>query len=464
MTSDPIAETVEFDLRDTPHEFMGFGAQVFGHAPDDSCPNLLDIRRRALAELGIKYVRIELSVPMPAMQAMRALTDELGIKWVLMLWIGPAHCMDEKHRLTDIDGFANWWLEQVRRFDENGIRPEYLELMNEPDSRGEWSTGITGEQFDKLVISLRAKLDEAGYPDVGIVGPGTCTLAWDNPKRYLGAITDEGVAALAAWSIHTWGNDQQHDTDLNPGGPALEAQWADFGRRMADRGPEVPCFVTEYATHERLYHGVEYPHGDRYGEWDESKVFPYFSVTNCMPYAVRVYENTLALLNCGADVPFIWQANDEPIESKPPGRDDPKRKAWGLVDLWNKPKPVFGALKTLYPKIPIGARVVRSPDQSANGTYSGVVTHEESVIVGIANNTGDTRAVSLTLQGVDPRLGLAEAIAFEQAHWGDASRGEPDRGREVEREVAVEVTDTGVCVLRVELPPESVATVVLANT
>jgi hypothetical protein len=30
--------------------------------------------------------------------------------------------------------------------------------------------------------------------------------------------------------------------------------------------------------------------------------------------------------------------------------------------------------------------------------------------------------------------------------------------------VAVEVTDTGVCVVRMELPDESVATVVLANT
>ncbi len=451
---------VLFDVSQTAHTFLGFGAQIWAYPNSDDFPRLADYRRQALEELNIKYVRIMDNAPeatWEGVKATRAMTDALGIKWVLMVWIAPPEYATSESRLNDIDGFASWWASLLDGYRDHGIQPEYIELMNEPDSDGQWSTGITGEQYNVLVKDLRKKLDAAGHGDVGIVGPGPAIL-WNNPK-YFEAMDGDGAASMAAWSTHAWGTDAHGE--LRRGGPNTEANFHIFGKPATEANPDIPLFVTEYSSHATEYHGKEYPHGDRYGEWDEGKVFPYFSAMNAMGYGTLVYENTLALLNAGAQAPFIWQAIDEPTETNPPGYDDPKRKAWGLLDLWGRPKPVYLTLKTLYSHLPVGAKVVKAPNQKENAVYAGALTDGGQIVVGISNTSADEQRATIDLRNAPEGLTVVESLAVEQTHWGDPEKGEPDDAQIKGKDVALEARGGGEYEIDISLRADSTLTVVL---
>ena len=454
------SDSVTFDVSDRRQRFEGFGAQIWGYGPDTNYPNLLMYREQALSELNIKYVRIENYAEWASwddMTATRAVTDALGIEWVYMIWIAPAEFMDATGMLRDskIDDFAIWWTAHVEELYSHGIDVEYIELMNEPDSGGSWSTGITATQYNMLVNELRPLLNAAGLGDVGIVGPGLSSMNWSDPSSYIYALDSTGVDAMGIWSTHAWGGDA--------GGPSgLENSWLSFGPAADARDANLGKFITEYATHERTYNGITYPHGDNYGSWDPCNVFPYFSVTNCMGYAVRVFGNTLGLLNSGANSAFIWQAIDEPTEVNPPGYGGSKRKAWGLLDLWGDGKPVYGALKTLYPKIPAGAEVIVSPSQTLNFTYSGALIYGNKIVVGVSNESSVERSTTIHLTNGPLNLEVKEALAFEQVYWGDASIGEPDVGAEVEKTAAFVDEGGGDYSIDVNLAAGSTLTVVLS--
>jgi hypothetical protein len=451
---------VLFDVSQTAHTFLGFGAQIWAYPDSDDFPKLADYRRQALAELNIEYVRIMDNAPQATWEgvtATRAMTDELGIEWVLMVWIAPSEYATPESRLKAIDGFASWWVSLLDGYRDHGIRPEYIELMNEPDSDGQWSTGITGEQYNVLVKDLRRKLDAAGHGDVGIVGPGPAIL-WNSPK-YFEAMDEAGAGSMAAWSTHAWGTDAHGE--LRRGGPNTEANFHIFGKPATEANPDIPLFVTEYSSHATEYHGKEYPHGDKYGEWDDAKAFPYFSAMNAMGYGTLVYENTLALLNAGAQAPFIWQAIDEPTETNPPGYDDPKRKAWGLLDLWGRPKPVYLTLKTLYPNLPVGARVVKAPNQNDNVVYAGALTDGRQIVVGVSNTSAQEQTTEINLRKAPDGLTVRKAYAVEQTHWGDPAKGDPDEARIVEKDITLAPAGRGGYDMDVTLRPDSTLTIIL---
>ncbi|MHC5017731.1 MAG: hypothetical protein ACYTFP_03945 [Planctomycetota bacterium] len=301
----------------------------------------------------------------------------------------------------------------------NGMPVEYIELMNEPDSWGAWSTGITYSDYNLLVKDLRPKLDTAGYSNVGIVGAGPAGM--DVCDDYMNALDANGIAAMAAWSAHSWGSADAPETEtrvrdnMTIPGDAVDAT--------------LPKFVTEYATHERNFHGVSSPPGDNYGTWNDSNVFPYYATANRIPFGVRTYANTLGLLNGGANSPFIWQLIDEPTETI----TGSKRKNWGGLDLWGNPKPVYGMLKTLYPKIPVGSMVITPPNQSGNATYTGACRNNNLIVIGIANEQDTSQNNTITLTNAPEDLAIAEALAFEPSDWGDPSIGEPDVGIEVSK-------------------------------
>jgi len=225
--------------------------------------------------------------------------------------------------------------------------------------------------------------------------------------------------------------------------------------------PTLPKFVTEYATHETTFHGITTDPGDNYGIWDVTEVFPYYATMNRQPYAVRCYENTLGLLNGGSNVPFIWQAIDEPTEVNPPGYGGSKRKAWGLLDLWGDPKPVYGALKTLYPKIPVGSMVVTSPNQGSNITYAGAYSYHNRIVVGIANELSSAQINTVTLTNAPEDLRIVEALGFEPLYWGDTANGEPDIGQEVARALTLNTISSTSYWVEAELPGDSTLTIIL---
>ena len=133
-----------FDTGKISHRFDGFGVQIVGR--DRKGGEL----RRVLRELNIKYIRMESSRrggKWEDIERIRKLTDSLGIKWICMTWRGPRKWEDSKGNLKSehVGDFAQWWLEEVTEFNKHGIRPEYIELMNEPDSDGQ-CTPVRGKQ------------------------------------------------------------------------------------------------------------------------------------------------------------------------------------------------------------------------------------------------------------------------------------------------------------------------------
>jgi hypothetical protein len=447
ITASPDAVT--FDLSDTSHEFLGFGAHVWGYGNTPEYPNLLSYRQQALSELNIKYIRIENyaeSATWADMQATRAITDALGIEWVYMVWIGPWDYMDGNGMLNDVSGFATWWTSHVADLYNHSIPVEYIELMNEPDSWGQWSTGITYSDYNLLVKDLRSKLDAAGYSNVGIVGAGPASM--DVCDDYINALDATGIAAMDAWSAHSWGS-------LD--GPGTETRMRSSMTIPGDAADStLPKFVTEYATHETNFHGVSSPPGDDYGSWNDSNVFPYYATANRVPFGVRTYANTLGLLNGGANSPFIWQLIDEPTETIN------KTKNWGGLDLWGNPKPVYGALKTLYPKIPIGSMVATAPSQGTNVTYAGTFSYNNRIVIGIANELSTTRDNTITLTNAPEDLTIVEGVGFEPLSWGDPSNGEPDVGQEVIRgDLVLNTISPTSYSIDASLPGDSTLTVIL---
>lgn len=443
---DAVLERVEatpitYDLTVRGTELAGFGAQLWGY-----CYNPVQ-QLQALTDLNIQYIRIEReSATWTQMQVTRQMTDQLGIAWIYMIWRAPTQFVDAQGRLLDaqLPAFAQWWAAQVDDLYAHSIPVEYIELMNEPDSGGQWSTGITAAQYNTLVQQVRTALDGYGLTNVGIVGPGTSNL--NNATNYLNTLDAGGVAAHDIWSAHAWGT-------YDSCGPAcIQYAWPAFGDAASARDPNLPQFVTEYATHERTWFGVTYPNADDYGDWNPDNVFPYYSVTNTMPYAVRVYGNTLGLLNAGANAPFIWQLLDFPSAVQQVG------KAWGLLDLWGDPKPACGALLTLYPEIPVGAAALLASGAHPD-VYTGAYLLGNRLVVGLANESADPQTATVRLTNAFC-VEVLSATAFVQTYVGDPGIGEPDVGAaqpcSIEFDANLELTVT--------LPALSTLTVVATVT
>jgi hypothetical protein len=338
--------------------------------------------------------------------------------------------------LTDVPGFAGHWRDLVADLDNRGLRPHYIELMNEPDSGGGWSTGIAPADYNELVKQVRCALDEAGYSDVGIVGPGLTNMNWGGRNsRYVAALDEEAVASLAAFSSHAW-----DDGSICHGGAScVEQTWPDFGDSVRAKDPDKPRWVTEYATKETTFHGVSYPHADHTGG---------YAAAHSMSYAVRVYENTLAHLNMGANVAFYWCGQDG-------------GKSWGYVDAKGNKKPIYYSLMSLYPKIPVGARVVRPPDQESSPVYSAAVVADGRVVVGLANDSNREQSTTIRLVNAATPLRVEEAVACVLDRPGDREREIGDTAKLVEKQVSLARRADGGHSFHVSLPADSTLTVVL---
>lgn len=454
-TTPTESEHLTFDLTKTAQTFLGFGAQIWPYCSHEKYPDLHKYRKKAIDELNIRYVRITRErASIKDLQKTRQMTDKLGVKWIYMIW-STGRRFSEKRNLNDIEGFADWWLDEVQKLHADNIPIEYIELMNEPDSRGQWSTGITPDQYARLVTILRKKLDAKGFTNVGIVGPGLSSLSWSRPAQYLNAMDANSAAAIAAWSTHTWADDTP---DCGP--LCIEKHWPKFAVGADRLNPSIPKFVTEYSTKMRFFHGVEYPMPDDYGKWNDDNLYPYYSSSNTVPFAARAFANTLALLNSGASVLCYWQLNDEPTEVSPPGFRDRKHKSWGIIDLHGKPKPPYLALKTLYPNIPIGAKVIAQPNQRSNDLYASCLTHDNKVILAVANDKASTISTTITLKNAPAGLKVVNALAFEMSVKGNPHIGQPDKPKVTNKKLKLIPIADSTYTLNLTLPQDSTITII----
>ncbi len=271
------------DVHSTTHEFWGLGAQTW----DASADTL-----RVYNDLNIQYVRVSST-------SAAVVAANMGINVMFLRWSVPSQWVDgDNELLTEyVDDYAVYWADTVGNLAAGGLVPPYIELSNEPD--GNWNTYISPANYNTLVKLTRVELDARGLADVGIVGPSLANLDWDNHNStWINALDAQGVASLAVWGSHTW---DDHGS-CGDGAGCINRQWPDFGDSADAQDSSLPKFISEFATKENVFHGVTYPHPDSYRD---------YNATNSMPYAARVYENGLALVNRGANVPFIWQATDQ---------------------------------------------------------------------------------------------------------------------------------------------------------
>jgi hypothetical protein len=438
--------TITFDANDTRQRIMGFGAQTW--SGDTTVEPVL-------RELGLRFVRMTVGPNWPNADALPPtdatrgemdrfladhfdgdgeprlanaiksweMTDRLGIQVIMIQFSAPENWLsqDGQRRLLSkhLDDFARYWGSLVAFMDSHDMRPAYLELSNEPE--GDWNTRIVPEDYNRLVILTRKELDERGFKGVRIVGPG---LAWldheGGAKRWIGALTPDGVDALAAWSTHTW------DDKFKPDAPVefMAERWRGFTAAIQRKDPDghKPLFVTEYATGATTFNGVNYDPVESDGANRAS---------DSDAYAQRVFEQTLVHINRGASVLILWEAADQPWS----------QHAWGMVTSdqdGGRPRPVFHALTTLMPHVPRNALALipLSPDKRVTATG---FLDENNLIVALANGTNSSQTRTLVIRNA-PGLHLIGATRFQ------AGRTEKIHLLVDDRQLAI------------DLPPESTLT------
>lgn len=405
------------DVQARLHTFEGFGAQGWDASADTGL---------VYSELGLRYARVSST-------AAAVFAAGMGLEIVYVRWSAPLEYMDENRELLadHVDAYATLWGDSVAALAAGGLLPAYIELSNEPD--GHWNTYISPSNYNALVKLTRDELDNRGLPGVGIVGPALTYLDWEHHNAtWMGALDADGVASLASWGVHSW-----DDGSLcYDGASCIETNWPDFGQSAGARNPLITKFVLEFATKENEFHGVVYPHPDEARD---------YNATNSMPYAARVYENALALLNNGARAVFVWQATDQSWETK----------GWGLVDLAGTPKPVYHALRTLCPLIPVGADVIDLGSQSGNVIYTGAFVRGDRLVIGLANDSAGLWQKRLRVAGATG-VEVVEASACRIDHHGNPAIEDPDTAQVVPVSITVESGNR----LNVALPADSTLTIV----
>ena len=175
-----------------------------------------------------------------------------------------------------------------------------------------------------------------------------------------------------------------------------------------------------------------------------------------MPYAIRVFENTLSLLNHGVNVPFYWCSEDY--------RDS--KKQWGYIGPKGEKKPIYFALKALYGNIRPGTRVVIPPgDMARRSVYAGAFlngagTDAPVVIVAMANTSNEKRKAKILLKHAPEGLRCVKADSVEIETWGDPEKKIADVAKLVPKEVRLKKKGDGYA-MNVTLPRDSALTVIL---
>ncbi len=390
-SSEPV--TIRIDVKDTAQEVRGFGAHIW--AGDRYVEPVLK-------ELSLRYVRmtvgpnwfdVEQEPPTDSTrdemdrflaghfdgdgeprlrnaQLAWQMTERLGIQVILLQFTSPENWLsDDGHRqlLPEyVDDYARYWGSFVGFLVDQGMKPAYIELANEPE--GDWNTRILPEDYNRLVILTRKELDDRGYHDIGIIGPGLAYLDHDNGSRqWIGALSDEGVHSLAGWSTHVWDDVFSPDTSVG----FIDQRWHDFDAAVRKKDPErqKPIIITEYATSATTFNGVSY---------DLVKSHGNNRASDSPAYAQRVYELTLVHINNGASVLMFWEAADQPWS----------HEAWGLATGTNNKqrRPAFYALSTLIPLIPESARALRKTWDDPHVSIAGLID-EHSLVLAFANGT-----------------------------------------------------------------------------
>jgi hypothetical protein len=389
-----------FNTADSSSQLMGFGAQIW--SGDTRIESIL-------TSLPLKYVRMKFggswAPPTDATQAQMdayvasqydgnasirttyAMLNRLGIKVIANQFEGPPVWLGSGNRLNsaNFDDMARLWGSIAYYMQDHNMPISYIEMFNEPE--GNWNIYVPGADYNTVAILLRTELDSRGLTNVKICGPGLAILG--NAPSWFNALDATGVASLGAWSTHAWDEGWGH-TDAMPS--YLDSRYKIyFDPYVLAKDPNrtKPVIITEYATGVLTYNGVTFTSDEAY---DSNQ------------FAERVYENTLTLINNGANILAYWQAADHDWMTQ--GTSGFMRKQSSGSTL----RPVYYAMTTLMPLIPDGASVLTKTWNDSNISAAGFIGTDKFVAA-FANSTAATVSRTIKIMGVTS-FSIIEAKAF----------------------------------------------------
>jgi len=389
-----IGQTLTLDLSQTDQQLLGFGAQIW--AGDNS-------GQSAITDLGMNFARLHhgvnfFSFPtqppadedftandnftamkqyisnnfngpggseawhLPSIQSSATWAGQNGVDLILNEFqIAYSFLNPNQTRMQDehVDDFATFWAALIDYLNDNGVRPKYIELANEPN--GTWNGLISQSDYNTLVKTTRSVLDTHGFSDVGILGPGLNVLG---DVSWVDSLDTDGVDSLAGWSTHAW------DDDLG-----IDAKAQQFETAVDAKDSQKPIFITEYATDKTSFNGSSYGDPDAGGNASDQPAF-----------AVQSFNNTLSMINHGANALVLWEASDQSWSNL----------TWGLKRTNGTNRPTYFATKTLVDNLPNDATVVEQTWSDAELTIAAFLSGDK-LIVALANTTDTTEARTLDL-------------------------------------------------------------------
>ncbi len=357
--TDTLTADYLFDGTVAPAPLIGFGGQIW--ANDTTWTTALDpldarlVRVALNANLGSAAVTLPVDADAEAwaawmdahlldqapgfleeLLATQALTDPRGMAWIAHQWEAPPAWESRGVLAADhVDDFAAMTAALYRWLDDRGVRPTWIELCNEPD--GDWNSYVAPEDYSDLVVATRAALDDAGLVGLGILGPGLAVLGgWTDPPLWVPTLSDDAVAGLDGWSVHTWDD----YAEQGEGHEFLEERWQIFVDQVEARDPDKPIVVTEMGSKDTVFDGATYDTPDNSGCG---------AAAESDGYAVRVLAHVAVALAMGADAISFWEAADQSWECS----------NWGMIGLDGASRRFHEALATFTTALPADGGTVR---------------------------------------------------------------------------------------------------------
>lgn len=380
---------IEFDLQDEVGAFNGLGANV----PISFYSRRMKVLQ-TFNDLGIKYIRVKrVDENWNDILALRASTTRLRIKWIYSLDAIPPQFLNKYGKLIDVKGFAGWWAEEVDELLYQEVPADYIELLDSPDLLRGDSLALTSDLFNELIHSTRTELDLREFQNVGIVGPGLSSpdIMGDRETWYMD-LDQAGFDMLPFWSVQNWEN---RDTSRQ-----VVSALADLLDYLEEIESSKSILISAYASSETNFNQIQYPDPNQYDLLGNLKTFEtyYYSASFSLPYALRVYSNTLDLLKHKQVVPFLYQLYDAPADVKY------KKQSWGLLDLSGAEKPVFSMLSQLMQRVPQRSTIVKTLQPSPAGLNALSFKNQEKVLVTVLNEGLHSQSIQVSLGGADGKL------------------------------------------------------------
>jgi len=433
---------IEFDLQDEVGAFNGLGANV----PVSFYSRRMKVLQ-TFNDLGIKYIRVKrVDENWNDILALRASTSRLRIKWIYSLDAIPPQFINEYGKLVDVKGFAGWWAEEVDELLYQEVPADYIELLDSPDiPRGD-SLALTSDLFNELIHATRTELDLRDFQNVGIVGPGLSSpdILGERETWYMD-LDQAAFNMLPFWSVQNW----ESRNASGKVGTALGGL-RDYLEAIESR---KPVFISAYASSETNFNQIQYPDPNQYDLLGNLKTFEtyYYSASFTLPYALRVYSNTLDLLKYKEVVPFLYQLYDAPADVKY------KKQSWGLLDLSGGEKPVFSMLSQLMKRVPKRSIIVKTKQPSPAGLNALSFKNQDEVLVTILNESLQSQSIQVSLGGSDDKVEFKNAVLCFSPEMYPPEQGKMDVVEMEDLEIKLRSDgDNNAYIFTLTLKPQSI--------